>query len=247
MWIYYTMVLVGWGTQVGGFIFLSRKWSNDEQLISNALQYFNKSHYPLQLLLFPEGTDLSEANKARSQQFARDNQLKVYNHVLQPRTKGFIKCIEEMCKSNYLHSIVDITIAYTGNIPQNERDIAAGRWPDEIHFDVKMFSANELPVHDEHQMEQWLQDRWRVKEDLLSDFYKNGKFRHQYSTMPRDDCTLHLIVVLMIWSAINFFVLYLLFTSWLLWLLLITGTVMFLITSHRYNGVEQLEHNSLLL
>lgn len=237
-------MVTGWGTQVAGFIFLSRNWSKDEQLLSNGLQYFNKSRYPLQLLLFPEGTDLSEHNKAKSQQFAKDNQLQVYNHVLHPRTRGFIKCIEEMRKESYLQSVVDITVAYTGNIPQNESDIAAGRWPDEIHFDVKMFPVNTLPVHDEHQMEQWLQERWRLKEDLLTDFYQHNKFKHRYTTLPGDHCTLHLLLVLIMWSVFNIFVLYLLSTSWLLWLLLTTGTVTFLYVSHSYKGVEQFEHNS---
>ena len=211
--------------------------------MSNGLRYFNRSRYPLQLLLFPEGTDLSDHNKAKSQQFAKDNQLQVYEHVLHPRTRGFIKCIEEMTKDDYLHSVVDITIAYKGNVPQNESDIAAGRWPDEIHFDVKMFPVNELPVNDEHQMEQWLQERWRLKEELLGDFYQHNKFKHKYTTLPRDHCTGHLFLVLLTWTMYNICVLYLMFTSWFLWLLLATGTITFVIISHRYNGVEQLECN----
>lgn len=241
---YLPYMVTGWGTQIAGFIFLSRHWSKDEQLLTNGLQYFNKSRYPLQLLLFPEGTDLSEANKMKSQQFAKDNQLQVYEHVLQPRTRGFVKCIEEMSKGNYLQSIVDITVAYTGDVPQNESDIVAGRWPSEIHFDVEMFSVSKLPIHDEHQMEQWLQERWRLKEDLLRDFYQHKKFKHTYTTLPGDHCGSHLLLVLIIWSVYNLFVLYLMFTSWIIWLLLATGTVTFLFVSYYYNGVEQLEHNS---
>ena len=229
---------------MAGYIFLSRNWSKDEQLLSKGLQYYNKSCYPLQLLLFPEGTDLSDHNKAKSQQFATANQVQVYEHVLHPRTRGFIKCIEEMTKGGYLQSIVDITIAYNGNIPQNESDIAAGRWPSEIHFDVKMFSISELPIGDEHQMEQWLQERWRLKEELLEDFYQHNKFKHKYVTLLRDHCTNHLILVLLTWSVFNICVLYLLFTSWLLWLLLATGTVTFLFISYHYNGVEHLEYSS---
>lgn len=240
-------IVTGWGTQVAGFIFLSRHWSNDEKLLTNSLRYFNKSRYPLQLLIFPEGTDLSISNKAKSQQFAKDNQLQVYNHVLHPRTKGFIKCMEELCKDNYLQSVVDITVAYTGNIPQNERDIAAGRWPDEIHFDVKMFSVDELPINDEHQMEYWLQERWKVKEDILTDFYQHNKFSHQYRSLAGDHCTIHLLAVSLLWIVFNLFVLYLMLTSWLLWLLLATGTVTFLLVSYYYNGIEQLEHNSYII
>ena len=243
MLVWLHIISTGWGTQIAGFIFLSRHWSTDEQLLTNSLQYFNKSRYPLQLLLFPEGTDLSESNKAKSQQFAEDNDLQVYHHVLYPRTKGFIKCVQEMCKNDYLQSVADITVAYTGNIPQNERDIAAGKWPNEIHFDVKMFAINELPVRDEHQMEQWLQERWRIKEELLTDFYQHHKFNHPYKTLPGDNCTLHLLMVAIMWIVFDTFVLYLLFSSWLLWLPLITGTVTFLWLSRYYNGVEQLEHS----
>jgi len=235
------IIITGWGTQCAGFLFLSRSWNNDEQLITKSLNYYIKSSYPLQLLLFPEGTDLSPSNKAKSQQFAKERHLQVYNNVLHPRTKGFIRCIKDLTKNDYLQSVVDITVAYNGDMPQNERDLAAGRWPSEVHFNVKIFPVAELPIHDEQRLEQWIQDRWQRKEDSLADFYRNGKFTDKYTHLPGDHCTLHLIGVLLFWCLMNLLLFYLMTTSWLFWLLLATGTVVFLIMSRHYGGIEQLE------
>lgn len=56
---------LGWAIQHFGFIFLNRKWEEDEQYFSDILEHYAGHNYPIQLLLFPEGTDLSENNKKR--------------------------------------------------------------------------------------------------------------------------------------------------------------------------------------
>ena len=50
----------------------------------------------LQILLFPEGTDLTPTTKARSDRFAEKNDLPKYNHVLHPRTTGFAFLVQKM-------------------------------------------------------------------------------------------------------------------------------------------------------
>lgn len=45
----------------------------------------------------------------------------------------------------------DITVGYlpSDDIPQKEKDIAGGNFPDEIHFHVERYSADSLPRDDE--------------------------------------------------------------------------------------------------
>lgn len=115
--------------QVTQFIFLHRKWSQDETYMRRALGYFADYQYPVQLLLFPEGTDLSQANRKRDRDYAEKNGLKVYNHVLHPRSLGFVSCVQQMNWDGPV-AVCDITIGYKGAIAQNERDLLAGC----VHF-----------------------------------------------------------------------------------------------------------------
>lgn len=49
----------GWAMQVACFVFIQRRWENDKKHMGNMLDYFCDIKEPLQLLLFPEGTDLT--------------------------------------------------------------------------------------------------------------------------------------------------------------------------------------------
>lgn len=73
--------------QAAGFIFLDRKWERDRPHVEDLLHYFNDPNInePLILLLFPEGTDLTENTKSRSDKFADKQGLPKYDYVLHPR------------------------------------------------------------------------------------------------------------------------------------------------------------------
>ena len=58
--------------------------------------------FQLQVLLFPEGTDLTERTKAKSEAFAKKNDLNCYNYVLHPRTTGFTYLVEKLRLSEYI-------------------------------------------------------------------------------------------------------------------------------------------------
>lgn len=49
----------GWAMQVACFVFIQRRWAEDKKHMENMLDYFCDIREPLQLLLFPEGTDLT--------------------------------------------------------------------------------------------------------------------------------------------------------------------------------------------
>nr|XP_014353287.1 PREDICTED: lysocardiolipin acyltransferase 1 isoform X2 [Latimeria chalumnae] len=52
----------GWAMQVASFIFIQRKWEEDKRHFEAMLDYFCDIKEPLQLLIFPEGTDLTGDN-----------------------------------------------------------------------------------------------------------------------------------------------------------------------------------------
>ncbi|XP_035759531.1 lysocardiolipin acyltransferase 1 isoform X2 [Egretta garzetta] len=52
----------GWAMQVAAFVFIQRKWEDDKSHFEKMLDYFCDIREPLQLLIFPEGTDLTGDN-----------------------------------------------------------------------------------------------------------------------------------------------------------------------------------------
>ena len=199
------------------FLFLSRQWEKDEQYIKDHLAYFTDTNYPLQLLLFPEGTDLSPSNKAKSQKYAEQRGIPKFEYVLQPRTKGFALCVNELLKSPTPVTLVNLTVGYVGPMPQNERDIAKGNWPNEVHFCTERMPLEELPKK-QPELEQWLKDSWTKKESQLEKFYKHKTFSGQYmSPFKMSQADWEMKSIMAFWVVFIAYVCYSLCTSYFYW------------------------------
>jgi hypothetical protein len=61
----------------------------------------NERFILFQLLLFPEGTNLTAKTKSRSDAFAEKYGLPKYNYVLHPRTTGFTFLAQHMKNSKF--------------------------------------------------------------------------------------------------------------------------------------------------
>lgn len=230
----------GWAMQTVLLFYVSRKWSVDEELIRTRLQYFKETDFPIQFLLFPEGTDLSPSNKVKSDRYADENGLQKYDHVLHPKLKGFRVCVEEMRKGKIPITIVNMSIGYTGNIAQNESDFALGKWPTEIHFFSEQIPSSRLPS-DESGLIDWLEQCWADKEKQLKDFYENGKFSAEYLSGSKAKEGLDFAFkVLLMWTI--FFVLlgYSAMTSWFFWVYYPVVTIALFFNDKFTDGLDNL-------
>ncbi|XP_048365691.1 lysocardiolipin acyltransferase 1 [Sphaerodactylus townsendi] len=251
----------GWAMQVAAFIFIQRKWEEDKNHFENMLDYFCDIHEPLQLLLFPEGTDLTENTKARSNDFAEKNGLQKYEYVLHPRTTGFTFIVERLREGNNLDAIHDITVAYPQNIPQTEKHLLYGNFPKEIHFHVHRYPVQALPVSRE-ELQVWCQKRWEEKEDRLRLFYEGKKYFDATgrSKIPPCKSELRVMVVkcisLLYWTLFTlaaFMLLYLYnFVRWYLVILVVIfvaqhklfgGLELIELARHRFGSSKQNVHN----
>lgn len=52
----------------------------------------------------------------------------------------------------------------------------AGDFPSEVHFNVNMYSNNDIAGLDEEGLGQWIKQKWAEKEAKLKEFYQNESF-----------------------------------------------------------------------
>lgn len=182
--------IIGWGCQFYNFIFLARNWEEDKQRFKKHLSKLNKPDHPMWLIIFPEGTNLSETTREKSAKWAQKNGLKDMKHQLLPRSTGLKFCLEEL--KDTTEWLYDCTIAYEG-VPEGQfgQDIFTlrssffeGRPPKSVNMHWRRFRIDEIPVHNTRAFEVWLRNRWREKDYMLEYFSKNNRF-------PADDFWKH--------------------------------------------------------
>jgi hypothetical protein len=157
------------------FLFIKRRWEKDEKEFHDKLYYLNSIDYPCQLLLFPEGGDMTKRTKERSDKYADENGLPHYQYCIHPRTTGFVYVMNAL-RSGGLDAVYDVTIGYPDVLSKTEAEIAKGIMPREVHFHIKSYDDRDLPSDDE-QLGQWCRDRWAEKEERLKQFYTNKEFQ----------------------------------------------------------------------
>ncbi|XP_030051977.1 lysocardiolipin acyltransferase 1 [Microcaecilia unicolor] len=236
----------GWAMQVAAFIFIHRKWDEDKHHFKAMLDYFCDIKEPLQILIFPEGTDLTENTKARSNKYAEQNGLQKYDYVIHPRTTGFTFVVQRLIEGQNLDAIHDITVAYPHNIPQTERHILNGNFPKEIHFHVQRYPVATLPTSKE-ELQLWCQQRWQEKEERLRAFYEGHKYFDVtgLSKIPPCKSELRVLLVkclsLLYWTSFTFAMCLLLYWCSLVRWYFVLMVVIFVLQQKLWGGLELIE------
>ncbi|CAA9957357.1 Acyltransferase-domain-containing protein [Pyrenophora teres f. maculata] len=174
--------IIGWGAQFYNFIFLSRKWEEDQRTFKKHLSKLNKKGDPMWLIIFPEGTNLSPTTRERSKQWADKNGLQDMKHQLLPRSTGLRFCLNELKETT--DWLYDCTIAYEGIPPgQFGQDIFTlrssffeGRPPKSVNMHWRRFRISDIPCENTHAFEVWLRNRWREKDYMLEYFSRHTRF-----------------------------------------------------------------------
>ncbi|KAF0990469.1 hypothetical protein HZS_5889 [Henneguya salminicola] len=166
----------GWACQLGCYLFLNRKWEIDKIKLQKYISYWKTLKYPLQLLIFCEGTNLCDETKISSNNYARKNDLPLFDYVLHPRTTGLRYLVNLLDGKDEINmdSIYDVTVAYKGEA-YGELDIMSGNFTKEVHMHIERIDFQKLPKTDDY-IDSWLRNRWILKEASLKCFYNNGHF-----------------------------------------------------------------------
>lgn len=104
-----------------GFIFMARNWAKDQSRLLHRLRRLNtdvndpktgKGLNPMWLLLFPEGTNISNNGRAASKRWADKQGTPDLVHCLLPRSTGMQFCLEQL--KDTVDWVYDCTIQYEG-------------------------------------------------------------------------------------------------------------------------------------
>ncbi|MCO5597627.1 hypothetical protein L7F22_051708 [Adiantum nelumboides] len=164
--------IFGWAFHVLEFLLVNRSWQVDELVFESMLSTFKGFQDPLWLVIFPEGTDYTEAKCEKSQKFAKDNGLPKLDHVLLPRTKGVYASLAQLHDS--VDAVYDLTIGYKNKCPLFIEN-ALGTEPKEVHIHVKRIPISDITIT-EAGVSEWLVKEFETKDALLSHFYSKGRF-----------------------------------------------------------------------
>ncbi|KAI8066889.1 acyltransferase-domain-containing protein [Gongronella butleri] len=172
----------GWGMQYFDFIFLKRRLADDQLHLKENLTRSKKNGRPLWLVLFPEGTVVSDNTRQRSKAYAEKMNLEDLTYTLLPRSTGLRLAMETLDTS--VEWVYDLTICYPdikkGDNPESIYTLPGvfffNQYPRKIHMYVRRFRIKDLPVHDEARFSNWLHERWVEKDMIMAAFYRDGHF-----------------------------------------------------------------------
>ncbi|KAK2765929.1 hypothetical protein FQN54_007444 [Arachnomyces sp. PD_36] len=188
--------IVGQGMMFYGFIFMARKWLSDKPRLQHRLEKLKAKHSgplsgsqtldPMWLLIFPEGTNLSENTRRISDAYGKKQGLTPFKHQILPRSTGLFFCLQQL--RGTVDWMYDCTIGYEGppkgQFPDKYFTLRStylqGRPPKSVNMHWRRFAISDIPLDDQKEFEIWLTERWAEKDQLLEHFYETGRF-------PTDD------------------------------------------------------------
>lgn len=162
---------VGWGLLFLDCIFLKRDWTKDASRIHQTFARILRHKSPFWLVSFSEGTRITPTKLQRSQDFSRRTGCPVLNHVLLPRTRGFVACVSEL--RSRIDAVYDVTLGYEPNVP-TLWEFFKGR-NRKVHLHVRRFPISALPTS-QKDLAQWLIDRFVEKDQRMNQFQLDRTF-----------------------------------------------------------------------
>lgn len=210
--------LLGFGMKCFEFIFLSRKWDSDKVTMGNQLDIIDANargrgpangvvlsgdqwpqgkgskRWPYQLVIFPEGTNLSDNTRQKTEQYASKVGKPPFKHVLLPKTTGLRFSLLKLQGS--LEEVYDYTVGYSGVKPEEYgQDIYTlyetflkGRNPEMVDIHIRAIPLSSIPLgkltyedpEEEKkaikEFEDWVYEIWETKDQLMDEYYKSGRF-----------------------------------------------------------------------
>lgn len=212
--------LLGFGMKTYDFIFLTRKWAVDKLTMALHLSRIDANargkgpasgavpdangdwpkgndpsrSWPYQMLIFPEGTNLSANTRSKTEAYAAKVERTPFKHVLLPKTTGLRYTLLKL--RGTVEEVYDLTIGYSGVRPDEYGQDIYGLWsvfllgnsPEFVDIDIRVINIEDIPLgkleyddpeeeeKDKKIFEDWLFDVWQKKDNLMDKYYASGSF-----------------------------------------------------------------------
>eukprot|EP01059_Diplonema_ambulator_P013207 TRINITY_DN23730_c0_g1_i1.p1 TRINITY_DN23730_c0_g1~~TRINITY_DN23730_c0_g1_i1.p1 ORF type:complete len:378 (+),score=96.07 TRINITY_DN23730_c0_g1_i1:78-1136(+) len=225
----------GWAMCGFRFIFLSRDWSKDKEVLSSLIEYYKKYNERVSMLIFPEGTDLHKSAIEKSKKYAVENNETVLDYVLYPRSTGTQFILDKMGGS--FDAVWDLTMAYKDRVPgerPDEKKFAQGCFPQEVHVHLKRYPMKDFPKSSDV-FPTWLKHSFLNKEKMLNHFYNNN---HTFDSkrIPLVTSPVAVLSCMAYWGMALAFTIYLL-NSWIGFLLVTLSLTLNILYGSRQDEV----------
>ncbi|KAK8049717.1 hypothetical protein PG994_011447 [Apiospora phragmitis] len=166
---------LGWGIWAIGMPMVTRNWMKDQRELGRVFNGIVGRMWPTWLVSFSEATRFTKRKYAEAKIWCEENDRPLPQHLLYPRTKGFVTTVQHLRKAPHVKAVYDLTIAYqrgdefleapniweTLSLPRISRG-------DGYKFAVhaRRFPLEELP-HTDEELVKWIEQRWIEKGSWL--------------------------------------------------------------------------------
>lgn len=162
---------VGWGMVFLDCLFVERQWTADRSSIEATFKRILDGDVPIWLISFVEGTRVTPDKIERSRAYAQERGIEPLEHLLVPRTKGFVASVQGL--RSHIGAVYDLTLGYVEGVPTLWQYIQG--YAPRAHLHVRRYPIDKLPESDD-ELSVWLHDRFVEKDQLLAHYYEHGVF-----------------------------------------------------------------------
>ncbi|KAK5723258.1 hypothetical protein LTR15_004955 [Elasticomyces elasticus] len=130
--------------------------------------------YTAGLIAYSEATRYTAEKRREAETWCKASGKRLGKHLLYPRTKGFVACVQNLRKTQHVTAVYDVTIAYAkgGKVFQLPPSFVESLMVPDLDKNYQFFahidrySISTLPEGSE-EISQWLEERWLRKGELL--------------------------------------------------------------------------------
>eukprot|EP00051_Salpingoeca_urceolata_P011238 m.138992 g.138992 ORF g.138992 m.138992 type:complete len:387 (+) comp17045_c0_seq1:112-1272(+) len=163
--------VLGWSWWFLEYTFLSRSWERDQGRLRKSLGILGDFPGAFWVVIFAEGTRLTDEKLAASQEHCRSKGLPVLKNVMYPRTKGFSLAVDSL--HDHIDCLYDVTLAFPGDIP-TFGGVMAGK-PYEVSAYIRRTPTDQVPKDNEGSA-QWCVDCFQKMDERLEHFKEHQVF-----------------------------------------------------------------------
>lgn len=176
---------------------VKRKWEEDKETLNKQIDMIELNSGTKQVIvIFCEGTRMTDDKLKEGQQFSKDNNYPIYNNLLVPKSKGIHTIINHLNKNNKLGKVWDLSLIIPKFLGKScfMEDLSEEGKIGEIYSIFRELDTSTITdISDNIQFKAWLLERWKEKDDMIN-IYKT----YEYKKLPFNENNNHYIFLLII-------------------------------------------------